>query len=204
MGWSDEGRSRGRRKGWSLELNPVFGGHVAVRGDGRWGTTSEDLTVHRLRIWTMFALQFAVPVCWAGQRDGLSGEIQTAVRTNLQSYRDAWLKGDNDAVMATLTEDAVLLPSGHLPVVGGQAIRAFWWPASSPPAKIIAMDLEIEAIHGNEQLAYARGRGSLSFSYRDNNRDTTVSSRFTFLNVLKRGADGGWRTSCRMWTDLRQ
>ena len=131
----------------------------------------------------------------------LSSEDQKGIRDNLRLYCDAWLKGDAKAVMATLAENAVLLPSGLAPIVGDEAIRAFWWPPDSPPTKVLAMELEIEKSEGQDGLAYAWGKGSLTFSYEQDGKENTVSTQSTFLNVLRKQADGTWKTTCRMWSD---
>jgi ketosteroid isomerase-like protein len=135
---------------------------------------------------------------WA---QALSPDDQSAIRANLRAYRDAWLKGDADAVMATLGENAVLLPSGLPPVRGEEAIRAFWWPAGSPPTKVLAMELEIAETAGESAVAYAWGRGSLTFSYQQEGRDKILSVRSTFMNVLRKEGPGSWKTVCRMWSD---
>ena len=131
----------------------------------------------------------------------LSTNDRSAIADNLQLYRNAWLKGDANAVMATLAENAVLLPSGLPPIVGDEAIRAFWWPPDSPPTKVLAMELAIEETAGQAGLAYAWGRGSLTFSYQQDGQEKTVSTESTFLNVLRKQADGKWKTTCRMWSD---
>lgn len=131
----------------------------------------------------------------------LSEDDQRGIRDNLRHYCDAWLKGDAKAVMATLGENAVLLPSGLAPIVGDEAIRAFWWPPEGPPPKVLAMKLEIEKSEGQDGLAYAWGRGSLTFSYEQDGKQETVSTQSTFLNVLRKQADGTWKTTCRMWSD---
>jgi ketosteroid isomerase-like protein len=131
----------------------------------------------------------------------LSPDDQSAIRANIRAYRDAWLKGDANAVMATLGENAVLLPSGLSPVVGEQAIRAFWWPASSPPTKVLAMELEIEETAGESSVAYVWGRGSLRFSSQQDGREKTVSVRSTFVNVLRKEGPGKWKMVCKMWSD---
>jgi ketosteroid isomerase-like protein len=87
-----------------------------------------------------------------------------SVRAVTLAYRDAWLANDSVAVMATLTDDAILLPSGMIPIVGSAAIKAFWWPAGARPTKILAMDLSIEEVGGEGGAAYVRGRGSVTFS----------------------------------------
>ena len=48
-----------------------------------------------------------------------------AVREVTQEYRNAWLANDPARVMATLTPDAILLPSGMAPIDGAAAIRQF-------------------------------------------------------------------------------
>ena len=138
------------------------------------------------------------PNTWA---QPLTVDDQRGIRDNLRLYCDAWLKGDANAVMATLAENAVLLPSGLAPIVGDEAIRSFWWPPDSPPTKVLAMELAIEETAGQSGLAYAWGKGSLTFSYQQDGQEKTISTESTFLNVLRKQADGKWKTTCRMWSD---
>jgi len=152
--------------------------------------------------WLIGVLLLTVPVCWAGPASALSKEDQGAIRAAVEAYRDGWLKGESEAVMATFTSDAVLQPSGLPPIVGEEGIRAFWWPSDGPATKVLAMELHLDEIGGDGNLAFARGRGSLTFSYEQDGVIKTVSARSTFLNILRKGADGSWRTSHRMWSDL--
>ena len=138
----------------------------------------------------------------AADGEPLSGEDQRAIQANLQSYREAWLRGDAKAVMATLGPNPVLLPSGQPPIVGEEAIRAFWWPPDSPPGRVVAMELQVEAMSGQAGIAFAWGRGSLTFSYEEDGQEKLFTAASTFLNVLRKGPDGRWKTSCRMWSDL--
>ncbi len=125
------------------------------------------------------------------------------VKAACQAYRDAWVANDPAAVMATLTDDAVLLPSGMAPIVGSAAIKAFWWPPGAAATKILALDLSIDEMGGEGSTAYARGRGSLTYSYARDNKEVVVSQRHTFLNILRRPERGRWRISHRMWSDLK-
>ncbi len=150
----------------------------------------------------IWVLLFTVPVCWAGQASSLSQEDQEEIRAAVEAYRDAWLKGEPEGVMATLTPDAVLQPSGLPPIVDEEAIRAFWWPPDGPATKVLAMELQVEEIGGEGKFAFARGRGSLTFSYEQDGVVKTVSASSTFLNILRKEANGNWRISHRMWSDL--
>jgi RHS repeat-associated protein len=144
---------------------------------------------------TRFAVAFLVAATnvWA---QPLSEDDQRGIRDNLRHYCDAWLKGDANAVMATLGENTVLLPSGLAPIVGDEAIRAFWWPPDGPPPKVLAMKLEIEKAEGQDGLAYAWGKGSLTFSYEQDGNDPG-NPIFSFLLSAtqcgyRREADGSY------------
>jgi len=133
----------------------------------------------------------------------LSPEARSAALAATLAYRDAWLSNRPEKVMATLTSDAVLLPSGMEPIAGAAAIRAFWWPAEGPATTVTAMEQTIDEIAGEGDLAIVRGHGSLTFTMRENGRETTRSQRSTFLNVVRRQADGSWKITHRMWSDLK-
>ena len=131
---------------------------------------------------------------------GLSAADTVAVRAVTQDYRDAWLANDPDRVMATLTSDAVLLPSGLSPIAGHTSIRRFWWPETAPVTRVTAMELQIEEIDGRDDLAIVRGVGTLTFT---TGTSPSTSIRSTFVNVVRRQPDGRWLIARRMWSDLR-
>ncbi len=65
-----------------------------------------------------------------------SADVESVMQAD-RAYATAWLANNPESVMATLTEDAVLVPSGILALEGADAIREFWWPADSPPTTVI-------------------------------------------------------------------
>ncbi len=138
---------------------------------------------------------------WA--RATLSPEARSAVSAATLAYRDAWLSNAPEKVMATLTSDAILLPSGMEPISGAAAIRAFWWPAAGPSATITSMEQTIDEITGEGDFAIVRGHGSLTFTMSQDRQETTRTQRSTFLNVVRRQADGSWKITHRMWSDLK-
>jgi ketosteroid isomerase-like protein len=164
--------------------------------------------LHRRRtILTRLALSAAVlsgsDEASAQPSSGLSPEARSAASAATLAYRDAWLANRPDAVMATLSPDAVLLPSGLEPISGAAAIRAFWWPEGGPAATITAMEQTIDEVTGAGGVAIVRGHGSLTFSLRQNGREETRSQRSTFLNVVRRQPDGRWLITHRMWSDRK-
>jgi uncharacterized protein (TIGR02246 family) len=155
----------------------------------------------------LLALAFGAVCCvgCAGSPD-LSNELseidRAAVERATQAYADAWLSNDSTRVMATLTPDAVLLPSGMEAISGDVEIRRFWWPADSPPTRVTAMEQSIDDVVGAGDLAVVRGHGTLSFVMKADGEDVTRTQRSTFMNVLRRHADGSWRIAQRMWIDI--
>ncbi len=126
-----------------------------------------------------------------------------AVRAVTQEYRSAWVANDPARVMATLTPDAVLLPSGLAPIEGAAAIRQFWWPHDGAMTTVTAMELLIDELDVSGDLAYVRGRGTLTFRTGGITAPTRTL-RSTYLTILRRQpATRHWLISRRMWSDLR-
>jgi uncharacterized protein (TIGR02246 family) len=118
-------------------------------------------------------------------------------------YRDAWRANDAALVMATLTRDAVLLPSSLEPIVGEKAIRDFWWPSDGPSTTVISMEQIVDDVAADNGLAIVRGRGAVDFILTQGNKKESRTARHTFLNVVRRQADGSWLIAERMWSDLQ-
>jgi ketosteroid isomerase-like protein len=89
------------------------------------------------------------------------------------------------------------------PISGAAAIRAFWWPAGGPATTITRMEQSIDDVSGEGDLAIVRGHGSLTFTMRQDGRETTRTQRSTFVNVIRRQPDGSWKITLRMWSDLK-
>lgn len=135
--------------------------------------------------------------CTNSQRTSLSSADVAAVREADQAYATAWLANDPESLMATLTEDAVLVPSGIPAVEGVEAIREFWWSADSPPTTVTEFTAVQREIAGHGDLGFVRGSFTLRFEYDGEN----YSNRGTYISLLRRMPDGSWRISHRMWSD---
>ena len=128
---------------------------------------------------------------------------EAAIRKTIEAYRQSWLKGDSAGVLATFTEDAVLLPHhGDPPVRGMTSIRAYWFP-SSPPQKttITGLDITIDEINGDGSIAYAWGHDTVSWTTGEGASAQKWTNAGTYLNVMRRMPDGTWRIQAHMWDD---
>jgi len=157
----------------------------------------------RLHTAALLALIFtgawgATPECDAT----LTAADATAIRAVIEAYRTAWLRGDARGVLDTFTADAVLLPAhGAQPVLGTAAITNYWWPKDSPPTTITKLDITIEAVEGDCRIAHVYGRDDVAWTTTENGAVTTHGHPGTYLNVLKKSADGSWRIARHMWDD---
>lgn len=128
--------------------------------------------------------------------EGLTAEQEEAVMAADWAYAEAWLTNEPDAIMRTLSDDAVIVPSGEPAIEGPEAIREFWWPADGPPTTVTGYAVRQQEAGGQPGFAYVRGTYSLSFDY----DGALFETEGTYLSLLRRG-DRGWRISHRMWND---
>ena len=142
-------------------------------------------------------LLMAVTGCSDGERPGVAPADAEAIKAADQAYATAWLTGDPGQVMATLTEDAVIVPSGIPAIDGADEIRNFWWPADSPPTTVTGFTLVQQEAGGSGAFGFVRGSFSLEFEYDAN----TFSNSGDYISLLRRLPDGSWRIFYRLWND---
>ena len=120
-----------------------------------------------------------------------------------RAYRDAWMTNSADRVMATLTPDATIYPSGLAPVSGAAAIRAFFFPAGTT-TRVVAMELTIDETRVDGDMAVTSGSGSLTFvTTTKDGAQPARTQKSWHVNILRRQQDGSWRIWRRMWGDVQ-
>jgi len=134
--------------------------------------------------------------------EGVPEENWQAVEAVADAYVQAWLANDSSAVLATLSEDAVLLPQGQAPVRGKEAIAKFWWPPEGPPTTITRYVSTVEQMDVSGTLASVWGTAELSFAWEADGELHEATNRSAYLMVLRPDASGAWRISHRMWGRL--
>lgn len=132
----------------------------------------------------------------------LTAEDRQQIRTLEGAYVDAWLRDDSAAVLATLGPDVVLMPGGSHPLIGLDAAREFWWPDDGSRTTITTYTTTIDEIGGRGPLAYVRGTGALDFIYERDTVRIEQSSENMTLTIVRKGEDGVWRITHRMWASL--
>lgn len=123
------------------------------------------------------------------------------VRDLEAAYVAAWISNDSAAVMATISRDAVIIPSRMKPIRGIEAIRAFWFPDDGSTTTVTSYQTRIEASRIDGSIGWAWGTGDLSFTWEKDGQRTSASQTSTFTMIAMREADGTWRIVHRMWTD---
>ena len=130
-----------------------------------------------------------------------SAADRRAIERLHDEFADGWVSGDSARVLQTLTADAVILPHwGDDPVVGVQAIQAFWWPSGAPPTRVLHFTMRADEIAGTHDLAFARGRYALTFEVPSMEGPRSVTTAGNYLMLFRREL-AGWRISHRIWND---
>jgi uncharacterized protein (TIGR02246 family) len=149
----------------------------------------------------MFMIAVSV-ACRSGADRQDGGADGRSLRAVNDAYRAAWLAGDSAAVLRLFAPDGVLLPHhGDPPVVGLQAIRAFWWPPEAPPTTVTSMDITTDGVDASGDQGVLWGRFTLAFSFEVDGHRRSMRNAGTYLMILRRAPDGAWRITHRMWDD---
>lgn len=163
-----------------------------------------DLITHRQRphpaSWGLaLCLVAATAGCSVERPAPLCPDDPGAIRAADQAYATAWLANDPDQVMATLTDDAVIVPSGIPALQGAAAIRGFWFPPDSPATTVNRFELAQQEASGETHIAFVQGSFKLRFVY----DGKAYSSTGDYMSILRCQPDGSWRISHRQWSDHR-
>jgi len=136
------------------------------------------------------------------QRTELSPDDEKAIRATIEAYRSAWLANDAQGVLKTFTNDAVLLPAhGASAVSGIAAIEKYWFTPGGPAVTVTKLDITVDQVGGNETVAFARGLDGVGWTVTENGATHRHFHPGTYLNVMKKLADGTWRIQVHMWDD---
>ena len=117
---------------------------------------------------------------------GLPAEDVAAIRRLTDEWKRFMVAADFESLAKCYTEDAVVMPPGHPTVRGRDAIQK--WIAGFPRAT--RFDNEIEQIDGRGDLAYVRGRYSMTLQ--PQGAPTPVEDAGKYVEIRKRQPDGSW------------
>lgn len=132
----------------------------------------------------------------------LSTEDIAKIKKVHRDFENAWLRGDAEGVRSLFTEDCVLLPHhGEQPRVGKKEMNEFWFPTDGPRTTITKLNVTLEGIGGDGQTAYVWGKHEVAWTTIQDGKTTSSSNKGTFLNILRKQADGRWKISHHMWDD---
>lgn len=159
------------------------------------------LPLRTLRPAVALAIALAAPLALGGAG---SPDDEAAVRAAYEAYVDAWLANDREAVLATVAENVVLMPTSLAPVEGRAAAEAFWFPADGPATTVTAYESEIDQVRLAGDTAVVRARSIMTFTWEQDGEPAERTHRSMSLTVLERGADGRWRIAVRMWGRMRE
>ena len=149
-----------------------------------------------MRRFTALPASAAVVMLAACQGGRSSAELSTqdidAIRAVQEDYVETALAGDWDKWGETMTTDVILMPEDQAPLEGRNA--AVDWGRQLP--KVTSFTAPPTEIFGHGDIAHSIGRYAYEGMTPDGSR---VSGQGTFLNILRKDANGAWRYSRAIW-----
>ncbi|HEX9724908.1 MAG TPA: SgcJ/EcaC family oxidoreductase [Vicinamibacteria bacterium] len=127
-----------------------------------------------------------------GEPAGLSPDDLAAIQATTQAWEDAALANDFEALAATYTQDAKLMPPNHDMVQGRAAIQDFM--GTFPP--ITDMELDPIEVEGAGDIAYVRGNYKITMAPEGGE---PISDSGKYLEIRRKQSDGAWLLSHDLW-----
>lgn len=132
--------------------------------------------------------------CQTGNDVSLDEE---AINDMSKARAKAFNAGDAKTIASYFTKDAVLMAPGKEPVIGPEAVEAYYQSIFDQyETKLNSYYNEVEV---SGDLAY--GRGTAEVTLIPKNGDSTVTSVSKYLNILQKQSDGEWKTTHDIWND---
>ncbi len=111
-----------------------------------------------------------------------------AIEAAVNRYVAASNEGDADALAQLYTEDAVLLPPDHAPVLGREAIQDFWRQGTDSGLQVRTIRVEVDG-----GVGYLIGMYTLPRT----NQEPADSGKYVMC--LRRQRDGSWKLAADIW-----
>ena len=119
-------------------------------------------------------------------------EEEEAVRAALQAFGDAVNRGDYDAVLDMITDDAVFWTANYPEMKGKAALQAAYDGLS---AYRVHQDFEVEEIQVCGDWAFARGYENFTLDPKSGQGPRLEIKRRRAISILRRQPDGAWKTA---------
>ena len=137
-------------------------------------------------------LASALAGCAANSAATFTDADRAAIRATVDSFTNAVKKGDYAAAASYYTENGVFMPPNSPAVEGHAGIQK----AFETFGRVIAFSQPIVELDGVGDLAYARLNADLTFT--PPNSNTPMSDKSKVLIVMRKQAEGRWRTAAGM------
>lgn len=123
--------------------------------------------------------------------------LESPVARVAERFAAALLENDEDAVLAVLSAEAVLIPAdGRDPVTTEAAIRSFLFPAGEA-RPVVVYEQTYDEIEQSGEIGWARGR----FVMEHATEGSTDRREGNYMMLLRRIPSGEWKITHLIWSD---
>jgi uncharacterized protein (TIGR02246 family) len=117
------------------------------------------------------------------------------IRTLLDEVVAAENASDVDAMMVLMTDDVVIMPANQKPIIGQDAVRAWWENFFSRFS--IEGAVSDEEIQAGGEWGFIRGTWNVTTTAKEGGEPQ--ESSYSFIVVVHREADGTWKEARGIW-----
>lgn len=143
-----------------------------------------------------FLILMVIPLLYACVEAGTSNEKDIEAITKVSEARAAAFNNKNAAEIAThFTDNGILMAPGQAASSGRKSVEEYYQAIFDQYEPKLSSHYEEVEVSGD--LAFGRGIAKVELKSR-NNGETEISTA-KYLNILKRQADGSWKTTHDIW-----
>lgn len=124
-------------------------------------------------------------------------DVRDAIKSAIQTFTEAFGRGDAAAIAAWYSADATLLPPDNPMLKGRDAVETFWQGAMG--MGVTEARLETLDVESRDDLAYEVGRFEMTLRPQGGDRSTLTGK---YVVVWKSEGDG-WRMHVDIWNTDR-
>ncbi len=126
------------------------------------------------------------------------------VKDIFDQQRKAIQLQDSSSFLNTMTDKAVFMPPGHLPLTGKQQIKTFFFKKNSPKLTMGHEEEKMDEIKLDGQSAIVRSTLIQTASQKlKSGKKITITKKQYHLSYFEQQEDQSWLMTQRIWTEVK-
>ena len=150
-----------------------------------------------LRVLTLLSLSVAFIMCApAAEEEEATTEVDVEVINNLRELNVAAVNAEGmDRIVASYTDDAVLMPPNEPAISGSEAVES--WFRANFEELTAELSLSSDEVQVSRDWAFDRGTYALTLTSRA--EEERIEDNGKYIVILQKQPDGSWKYARSIW-----